>query len=418
MDRACVTDVTPRVGNPLQGSLIAAAPDDLAAGLSAIRRHLGMEVAYISSFEGGDSVFQTVDAPGLEHLIKPGDRRSLDDVYCLHILAGRLPELVADTADHALAQAMPITAAVPIGAHMSVPVRGADGAALGMFCCLSPFPNRTLNERDLQVMRVFADIAAERIQHRLEAGREAAAKRRRIEDVLDGQDFNLAFQPICDLQANRLVSFEALCRFAPLPYRSPDIWFNDAFAVGLGVQMELAVAHAAFMSAATLPPGTSIAVNVAPATVLSGELQRLSLPVAPEGIVLEITEHASVADYAALTEALAPLRRAGMRVAIDDAGMGYSGLQHIVQLRPDLVKLDMSLTRAIDTDSARQALAAALIFYSRQTGCTIIAEGIETEAELAMLRRLGVPCGQGYLLGRPMDLRAAGAFSPAARRAA
>lgn len=416
MDGEGITGGAAKATNPLLGSLTAAAPDDLSAGLSAIRRHLGMEVAYISSFEGGDSVFQTVDAPGLEHLIKPGDRRSLDDVYCLHILAGRLPELMADTADHALAQAMPITAAVPIGAHMSVPVRGADGEALGMFCCLSPTPNRTLNERDLQVMRVFADIAAERIQHRLEAGREAAATRQRIQDVLDAQRFTLLFQPICDLPSNRLVGFEALCRFTPPPLRTPDRWFADAFAAGLGVQLELAVARAAIAAAENLPEATSLSINVSPQTVLSGKLQ--GIRPTSRRIVLEITEHAPVDDYAALAEALAPLRRAGMQIAIDDAGMGYSGLQHILQVRPDLVKLDMSLTRDIDTDSARQALAAALIFYGRQTGCTIIAEGIETEAELAMLRRLGVPSGQGYLLSRPLDLAAACAFQLAARNAA
>lgn len=402
----------PKPANPLLGSLAATAPDDLGAGLAAIRRHLGMEVAYISRFEGNDSVFQTVDAPGLEHLVRPGDRRSLDDVYCRHILAGRLPELIADTADHALAMSMPITAAVPIGAHMSVPVRGADGEPLGMFCCLSPFPNRSLNERDLQVMRVFADIAAERIRQRLASERATAETRARIGQVLEAEAFTLAFQPICDLHANRLVGFEALCRFAPLPYRSPDRWFDDAFAVGLGVELELAVARAAFVGAATLPAGASVAVNLSPGTVVSGQLHRLALPLEPGRVVLEITEHAPVPDYAALAEALAPLRRAGMRVAIDDAGMGYSGLQHMVQVRPDLVKLDMSLTRAIDTDTARQALAAALVHYARQTGCTIVAEGIETPSELAMLRRLGVPRGQGYLLAKPLDHRAAQAFAP------
>ena len=119
-----------------------------------------MEIAYISEFVENESVFRTVDAPGLEAMIKPGDKRSLDDVYCRHILAGRLPEVMPDTADFPLAAAMPITQAVPIGAHVSVPVRLKDGSVYGMFCCLSPQANRSLNGRDLQVMRAFADLAA------------------------------------------------------------------------------------------------------------------------------------------------------------------------------------------------------------------------------------------------------------------
>lgn len=132
--------------------------------LSSVRRHLGMEVAYVSRFENGLSVFREVDAPGLEALIKPGDSRPLEDVYCPHILAGRLPELIPDTAAEPICQAMPITRLVPIGAHVSIPIRLADGTPYGMFCCLSPSPNATLNPRDLQVMRVFADIAAHEIE--------------------------------------------------------------------------------------------------------------------------------------------------------------------------------------------------------------------------------------------------------------
>ncbi len=125
----------------------AGAPDAhlVTRALQAIRSHLGMEVAYVSEFVDGRSVFRTVDAPGKEALIKPGDSHSLDDVYCRHILEGRLPSLIPDTADEPIAMAMPITKAVPIGAHMSVPIRLPDGRPYGMFCCLSSAPDRSLN---------------------------------------------------------------------------------------------------------------------------------------------------------------------------------------------------------------------------------------------------------------------------------
>ncbi len=175
----------------------------VARSLEAVRQHLGMEVAYISEFVGNDSVFRVVDAPGLEAMIKPGDSRSLDDVYCRHILAGRLPELIPDTSAIPLAAGMPITSAVPIGSHVSVPIRLDDGSVYGMFCCLSPQTNSTLNARDLQVMRAFADIAAGEIRRERQSEAEAEAKRARIRRVIDESLFAIHFQPIWDSATGR-----------------------------------------------------------------------------------------------------------------------------------------------------------------------------------------------------------------------
>ena len=123
-----------------------------------------------------------------------------------------------------------------------------------------------------------------------------------------------------------------------------------------------------------------------------------------ERIVLEITEHAHVEDYDALLCALEPLRKNGVRLAVDDAGAGYSGLQHILQIRPDFIKLDMALTRHIDLDPARKALASALVAFARDTGSRIIAEGVETASELDTLRGIGIEKAQGYFLGRPTPI--------------
>ncbi len=126
--------------------------------------------------------------------------------------------------------------------------------------------------------------------------------------------------------------------------------------------------------------------------------------------MIELTEHAAVHEYVTLSSRLAPLRASGIKLAIDDAGAGYSGLQHIVQLQPDIIKLDMSLTRDIDSDQARRALASALVFYARETGSLIVAEGVETQLEMDTLKALGIHRGQGYLLGRPMPPAEAAAF--------
>lgn len=382
-------------------------PDAVRTALAAIRTHLGMEVAYISEFVGDRSVFREVDAPGLEALIKPGDSRSLDDVYCRHILAGRLPELMCDTSDYDLAMSMPITKAVPIGAHMSVPVRRKDGSVMGMFCCLSPHANRSLNERDLQVMKAFADMTAGQMAERMDAERSLKAKTERIERVLADEAFSLVFQPIYEFGSDRPTGFEILSRFRGAPGRTPDVWFNEAAEVGLGQDLELTILRKALETLQLLPDDVYVSVNASPRTVLDGRLASLLAQVPLRRVVLEVTEHAPVPDYAVLEDSLAALRAQGLRLAIDDAGAGYSGLQHIVRLKPDIIKLDMTLTRGIDADPARQALAAALIFYARMTHCIIIAEGVETRDELDMLRQLGVPRGQGYYLGRPAELPAA-----------
>tara|TARA_R110000765_G_scaffold43326_2_gene90837 strand:+ start:1048 stop:2337 length:1290 start_codon:yes stop_codon:yes gene_type:complete len=380
----------------------AGMPEDLLqSALSAVRKHLGMDVAYLSEFVDGRSVFRRVDAPGLEALAKVGDSHSLDDVYCQHILEGRLPELIPDTADEPIAVAMPITQAIPIGAHMSIPIRLKDGSAYGMFCCLSRKPNPTLNMRDLDTMRVFAELATRQINTELADGRQRADQRRRIEDVLARGAFSMVYQPIFDLGQMAPVGYEALSRFTDEPKRTPDIWFNEAAEAGLSETLEIAALTQALAKLPDLGADQYLSVNASPDTIVTAAFADLFDDKPLHRILLEITEHARVNDYELLLQALEPLRRRGLKLGIDDAGAGYSSLRHIVQLQPDIVKLDMSLTRDVDTDAARRALVGALMFYARETSAQVIAEGIETQSELDTLKLLGVRKGQGYFLGRP-----------------
>lgn len=384
----------------LQGE--AEAPIDIVdTALNAIRDHLGMPIAYVSEFVGDRAVFRYVDAPGLEALIKPGDSQSLADIYCPHILTGRLPELIPDTSKNPITATMPITSQTPIGSHMSIPIRLKDGSVYGMFCCLSPEPNPSLNHRDLDTMRLFANLATQQIHREYETTRIMNEKRARIEDTLQQNAFAIAYQPIVDLGEMMPSGYEALCRFSAQPYRSPDIWFDEAAAVGLAVELELAAIKQAVTMLDAIAPHQYISVNASPNTIVSPRFTE-TLERMPLGrLVLEITEHAVVEDYDAFTKVLGPLRQRGLRLAVDDAGAGHSSLRHIVQLGPDYVKVDMSLTRNVNADLARRALIGALLFYTRETSAQIIAEGIETQAELKTLKLLGVRRGQGYLLGRP-----------------
>jgi EAL domain-containing protein (putative c-di-GMP-specific phosphodiesterase class I) len=145
-------------------------------------------------------------------------------------------------------------------------------------------------------------------------------------------------------------------------------------------------------------------VNCSPRTILAPEFTQLLQGVDLPRLVLEVTEHDHIDDYPALLAVLAPLRACGLRIAIDDAGAGYASLRHVLSIQPELIKLDISLTRNIDGDNKRRALASALIAFARETQARIVAEGIETEAELRTLEALGASCAQGYFLAKPMTL--------------
>lgn len=238
-----------------------------------------------------------------------------------------------------------------------------------------------------------------------ETAQEAAASRSRtrIREVIDGNLLLTAFQPIHSLATGHLIGVEALSRFVSDDGPRTECWFQEAAAVDLLAELEFAALTTALEAARELPPLIYVALNISPVTCLDprlpGILERSSLPL--ERIVLELTERLEVPEYGPLISALAPLREYGLRIAVDDAGSGFASMRHVLHVRPDIIKLDRSLITGIDDDQGQRALGAALVEFARQMGATIVAEGIETQAELAAVTGLGMTAGQGYLLGRP-----------------
>ncbi|HEX7471595.1 MAG TPA: EAL domain-containing protein [Candidatus Limnocylindrales bacterium] len=231
-----------------------------------------------------------------------------------------------------------------------------------------------------------------------EAQRRRNAAHRRIEAAIAKASFKPVFQPIVDLATRRTIGFEALTRFDD--GRRPDQMFAAAIDCGLGVALESVTLEAALRSADLLPADAWLSLNVSPTLV--ADLTTLEGILGPRlrPIVLEITEHEAIAEYAPLREAVVRMGP-DVRVAVDDAGAGVANFNHLVELRPDFLKIDVGLVRGVDTDVGRQAVVAGLVHFAASAGCQVIAEGIETEAELATVTRLGVTLGQGYLLARP-----------------
>lgn len=411
----------PAVALPIMPGVVAGIAGDEASTadvmmevLRAIRQHFAMEVAFISEFSQGRRIFRYVDAADDRRIIKVGDSNPLDDSYCLRVCDGRLPGLITDACQLPAALELPVTTALPVGAHLSVPIHLGDGRLYGTFCCFSTRPDPSLRERDLAMMRVFADFAGKQIDRNLAQQRTHDEKLGRIHSILDLDQFSLVYQPIHECQGRAVVGFESLTRFAPGHGISPETGFREAGEVGLGVELETRVISKVLAEIGRLPDAAYVSINASPETILSGNIEGMLDGLPLSRIVVEVTEHATVREYARLTTALAPLRAKGARLAVDDAGAGYASFRHILELDPDLIKLDISLTRDIDSNRSRRALAAALIRFAEETGSTIVSEGVETEAELATLHDLGACLVQGYLLGRPMPIDAVAAGRPGA----
>ena len=389
------------------GSLAPLVPYDTDTGgeiatiLQAARTHLGMDIAFVSEFRDERRVFRNVDSAMTACPIRVGSDDPLEDSYCARVVDGRLPELMQDARTVPAAAALPVTDQLPVGAHLSVPLRLSDGRIYGTFCCFSSTPDPSLNERDLTVMRVFAELATRRIEADLEAEARTALVSGWLRAVERGQGVMIAFQPIVALARGRAAGYEALARFTTEPVRPLAAWFAEADGAGLGANLDLALVRKSLSHLPDLPKDAYLSVNVAPSTVTSGLLAPLLESVPSARIVLEITEHAIVESYEELTVALGELRRRGVRVAVDDAGAGYASLRHILQLQPEVIKLDVSLTRGIDRDPGLRALASALLAFAKEMGSTIVAEGVETSTQLTTLRSVGVTHAQGYHLGRP-----------------
>ena len=261
----------------------------------------------------------------------------------------------------------------------------------------------------MPALATFASTLGALLGPKLEVRRQDAEDHSAIQGVLDASAFTPFFQPIVELRSGSVVGYEALSRFADgVP---PDLRFASAVRAGLGAELELATLRAALATAEiALPSAAFLSLNASPEIIISGALGEVVRGV-DRPLVVEITEHVAISDYRALRSELAALGPS-VRAAVDDAGAGYASFRHILELNPAIVKLDIGLVRGLERDQGRQALLAGMVHFAMKRQIQLIAEGIETEAELETLRTLAIPYGQGYLLGRPQDGSGPGQWPP------
>jgi EAL domain-containing protein (putative c-di-GMP-specific phosphodiesterase class I) len=244
---------------------------------------------------------------------------------------------------------------------------------------------------------------ASTLRHEEIERQQRAARRGEIDRFLSGHGVTMVFQPIVDLRTRTPAGMEALARFHALPLRPPNEWFADAVELELGTPLELMAIRAAMAGLRQMPEDVYLSVNCSARAAMSPDLVTL-IDGHASRMVIEITEHEAIEDYAVLSTTLGELRRRGVRLAIDDAGAGFASLRHTLLLSPDIVKVDISLTRGIDGDRAKRALTSALVSFGEEMDVAIVAEGIETREELETLLALGVSYGQGFHLAPPAAL--------------
>ncbi len=253
----------------------------------------------------------------------------------------------------------------------------------------------------LSVLDAFAGTLAVRVGPAIARALSRKQRVRAMTDMIAGGEFHTVFQPICDLATGVPVGYEALTRF---PAAAPDVMFAQASELGVGLDLEVATVNRALELAQGLPSGCYLSINASPELVGSRFLCA-RLAGMQRDMVVELTEHDAVSHYGDMRALLDELRSLA-RIAVDDTGSGYSSLQHLVELAPDVIKIDIALVRNIDSDAAKQAMVDAVTSFAERTGASVVAEGIETEAQRHTLRTLGLHLGQGYLLGRPAPLTA------------
>lgn len=274
-------------------------------------------------------------------------------------------------------------------------------------------------------LRLYAaarDITARKLEEErfrapaLANERRLAAARDRVLTIIESEGFAPHYQPIIDMERGTIVGFEGLTRFRD--GWSPAEAFGVAAECGVGRALELATLAAAVRDARDLPRGAWLSVNISPSVLADVDATRVALGFRSRPLVLEITEHETIAAYGPVRDAVRALGP-DVRLAVDDAGAGVANFNHLVELRPNFVKVDSGLVRGVDFDLSRQAFVAGILHFAAAAGCDVIAEGIETQAERDTLVRLGVRLGQGYLLGRAApapDWHATAVAAPRIRR--
>jgi EAL domain-containing protein (putative c-di-GMP-specific phosphodiesterase class I) len=376
----------------------SAADQQIADLLVTAKESLDLSVAFLSRLDGTTQHLEVVET-SVPVLVQEGAKVRQDTSFCQAILDGRLPAVIPDVKQYPEAMKLPSARIPRIRSYVSTPVHLSDGSLYGTFCAFGFRSDKELGKRDEALMRVLASAAAVVVEPEVRDQERRTEIEGRLDPVVADGGPVVLLQPIVDLATGGRVGAEALSRFPAEWGRTPDVVFAEAHSVGMGHALELQALERAAEHLDRV--GGYVAMNVSPATVLTPACGELLGRLPLDRVVLELTEHDEVEDYDGLLATLAPFRAAGLRLAIDDVGAGFSSLRHIVVTSPDVIKLDRSIAAGVAGDHVLATLVGSLVTFAHGSGARVVAEGVETADDAAALRALGVDYGQGWHFGRP-----------------
>jgi EAL domain-containing protein (putative c-di-GMP-specific phosphodiesterase class I) len=368
--------------------------------LRLARERMRTDVTWLAQDNDGMLVIRFLDGDGSLFHLTEGTTLPPTGTYYSAILAGRIPRIIPDTVAEPATAALTSTQRYNIRAYIGQPVTLHDGQIYGVLFCASDHPELSLSDQDVDTMAMLADMVADLVEPYVAAQRRAAAFRHDIVTILgDGGPWAVR-QPIVDIVGERTVAVEALARFPPGKYDTEE-WFDEARAAGCGIEMETDALNAALDLLATLPQDIRLALNASADMITSGALTKVLAGRPYERLIVELTERHRTLDVPSMLSALRDLREGGALLAVDDAGSGYSNLHQILDLGPDIVKLDKRLVSGIDGDPMKRAMCKAFVAFSEEARIMLVAEGVETAAEMRELASLGVRNMQGYYISPP-----------------
>ncbi len=235
------------------------------------------------------------------------------------------------------------------------------------------------------------------------------AVRDELEDIIEKRGVSTLYQPIVNLKNGAIIGYEALSRgpensslHSPLQLMAAAVKYQLIFV------LEQLCRESALKPGQFLSSGQKLFINTIPDVIrdpkfLAGKTRQLLLDYGyqPDQIIFEITERTAILDFDSFNQSLNHYRQQGFGVAIDDAAAGYSSLQAIAELHPDYIKLDMSIVRNLDRNPIKQTILESIARLAQGINSKVVAEGVETAEELAMLIKLDIDYAQGYFLARP-----------------
>ena len=381
----------------------------IAELLHTARKSLRLSVAFLSRMDGTTMHLEVVDS-AIPLVFHDGIQMKQEETFCQHVVDGRLPAVMPDMRTSPLAMSLPVARMPRIRSYVTTPVVLSDGSLYGTLCAFGFTSDPELTTRDKALMDVLAGAASVIIEPGLRDQQHRTEIEQRLEPVLADGGPTVVLQPIVDLATGVRVGAEALSRFPAAWGKAPDVCFAEAHSIGEGDRLELLALRGAAAHLATV--SGYVSMNISPATLLTADCLDLLASLPLPRVLLELSEHDQVEDYDALGAVLEPLRARGMKLAIDDVGAGFSSLRHILMTSPDVIKMDRSIVTGVDSDPVLPKLVSSLVDFAHGCDVRVVAEGVETPAEHAALRALGVDLGQGWLFGRPGPASALGPGQP------